>query len=174
MIIIITIFTEASTLTISCTTPSRCPADWIAKIASHDRTRITHFTLHLDIIGTTAITGLMPRDFYDSARDFYDSAPTAPIRFIQYKDKEIRSVLILLYLFQGYLLSCCFGIQIFPRPKQVGRTAFAVRAGLIEMCLSLIERFGGHQAFGDKQSLFQYICSIFTLIHNIIINRNII
>ena len=39
-------------------------------------------------------------------------------------------------------------------------TAFAIRSGLIEMCLNLIERFGEHESFGvqmesGKMSLFE-------------------
>ena len=49
------------------------------------------------------------------------------------------------------------------------RVAFAIRAGLIEMCLSIIERFGGRGlgSFGrdGKQSFFQEIQQIFHTIH---------
>ena len=36
------------------------------------------------------------------------------------------------------------------------RIAFAIKAGLVEMCLSVIERFWGHESFGDEQSLFDH------------------
>ena len=57
-----------------------------------------------------------------------------------------------------------------PQPSDA-RVAFAIRAGLIEMCLSLIDRFGGHESFGDVLSLFQYIGGILESVHNILFHQ---
>ena len=50
------------------------------------------------------------------------------------------------------------------------RVACAIRFGLIEMCLSFIERFGTHESFGndDEQdtSLYRNIGTIFTYVHS--------
>ena len=47
------------------------------------------------------------------------------------------------------------------------RVAFAIRAGLIEMCLSFIDRFGGHELFGrdDEQHLFNEIQDILIIVY---------
>ena len=51
-------------------------------------------------------------------------------------------------------------------------TAFAIRSGLIEMCLSLIERFVEHESFAhgrdcDETSLFKYIQCTIEIVHSI-------
>jgi len=63
-------------------------------------------------------------------------------------------------------------IQINECQPSDGRTAYAIRAGLIEMCLSLIERFGGHESFVyardcDEESLFDILRDTIENVHNI-------
>ena len=50
------------------------------------------------------------------------------------------------------------------------RAAFAIRSGLIEMCLNFVDRFGGHEAFGGdddeaENSLLDLIRYIFYVVH---------
>lgn len=45
------------------------------------------------------------------------------------------------------------------------RIAFAIRQGLIEMCLNLVNRFGGHETENGKNSLFDRIHYIFDVVH---------
>jgi len=50
------------------------------------------------------------------------------------------------------------------------RIAFAIRSGLVEMCLNFIDCFGGHEAFGNdvegaKNSLFDLIREIFDVVY---------
>ena len=53
------------------------------------------------------------------------------------------------------------------RPSD-SRIAFAIRSGLVEMCLSFVERFGEHESFGDEvDSLYSHIDSVFYKIHGI-------
>jgi len=55
------------------------------------------------------------------------------------------------------------------------RVAFAIRAGLVEMCLDFIGRFGDHESFciDDvyKLSFFSYIESIFECIHTVSLHQ---
>ena len=57
------------------------------------------------------------------------------------------------------------------------RTAFAIRAGLIEMCLHFIERFGWHEfvASGpggdDGSKLLHYVGQIFGAVHNVSLHQ---
>lgn len=57
------------------------------------------------------------------------------------------------------------------RPSDT-RTAFAIRAGLIEMCLGFIYRFGGHKSFRyDGKSLFLAIQHIFHAVHAVSLHQ---
>ena len=54
------------------------------------------------------------------------------------------------------------------------RAAFAIRQGLIEMCLGFIERCGEHESFGDdndESSLYNIIGCIFQGINNVLLHQ---
>jgi len=54
------------------------------------------------------------------------------------------------------------------------RIAFAIRSGIIEMCLNFVDRFRGHEAFGDDtegESLYSHIESIFSKIYGISMHK---
>ena len=55
------------------------------------------------------------------------------------------------------------------------RVAFAIRAGLVEMCLNFIGHFGDHESFckdvAYKLSFFSYIESIFECIHTVSLHQ---
>ena len=54
------------------------------------------------------------------------------------------------------------------------RVAFAIRAGLIEVCLGLIEYFGGHESFEikiDRLSMFDSIWTILNTVHDISLHQ---
>jgi len=52
------------------------------------------------------------------------------------------------------------------------RIALAIRAGLIEMCLNFVDRFGGHESFCDEdKSLYNRIESIFYIINDISLHQ---
>jgi len=47
------------------------------------------------------------------------------------------------------------------------RIAFAIRCGLVEMCLNFVDRFGGHESFCDEdKALYNHIESIFCNIND--------
>ena len=53
------------------------------------------------------------------------------------------------------------------------RAAFTLRAGLIEMCLTFIERFGGHELFGqdDDYSLSQHMQDILINVYEVSLHK---
>ena len=52
------------------------------------------------------------------------------------------------------------------------RIAAAVRTGLLEMCLNLVDHFGGHESFCDEdKSLYNHIESIFYIINDISLHQ---
>ena len=51
------------------------------------------------------------------------------------------------------------------------RTAFAIRAGLIEMCLSFIERFYRHGSIINDDELFYFTHRVFVIIHELFLHQ---
>ena len=53
-----------------------------------------------------------------------------------------------------------------------GRVAFAIRVGVIEMCLGFVQRFGAHELFDEHgYSLFQIIGCILVTIHEVSLHK---
>jgi len=51
------------------------------------------------------------------------------------------------------------------------RTAFAIRAGLLEMCLGFIERFYSHSSVNVDEGLFYFIGRVLTIVHDLSLHQ---
>ena len=61
--------------------------------------------------------------------------------------------------------------EIVNQPSDT-KVAFAIRAGLIEMCLTIIKRSGVHETFGrDDDDSYDYLLEVFTSLHEISMNK---
>ena len=67
------------------------------------------------------------------------------------------------------------GFMLWKRPNNEPcdtRVAAAIRTGLLDMCLNLVDRFGGHESFCDEnKSLYKHIESIFCIINDISLHQ---